>query len=205
MLDRYVGIASLVIGIIALVAPYRWPTIPPLFTTIGVGVAILLLGAAIGMFYSENVARDTSARRPELHLAVSGGGIFIPDGDPSLTGINLNARVWNTGAPSIVTAWSLRVIPNGQAGVSAQLTTMPNVLSASGPVNSARILGADSLEVKAAGSPVGITPVSGSLLFYVRLPMKVVKDGGTIFEIVARDIYEKETVVVQLIGDWLQR
>jgi hypothetical protein len=35
MLDRYVGIAGLVIGILAFIAPYRWPNMPQIITTVG--------------------------------------------------------------------------------------------------------------------------------------------------------------------------
>jgi hypothetical protein len=49
--------------------------------------------------------------RPELRLSLLGGNIFVPDGAPELTGIALNARIWNTGEPSAATGWALTIIP----------------------------------------------------------------------------------------------
>lgn len=61
MLDRYIGIAGLAIGILAFIAPYRWPNImPPIITTIGLYVAIALIGIAAGMFYNENFEHGKS-------------------------------------------------------------------------------------------------------------------------------------------------
>src|ERR1700680_2027248 len=167
MLDRYVGIVGLILGIISFIAPYRWPDLSPILTTAGLYVALLLAGAAIGMFYSDHFGASPTPQRPEFHVTVSGGNIFIPDQMPGATGIGLDVRIWNTGAPSIVTNWTLRVTPNGAAPVQAQLTAMPNALSATGPFNSSRLLASNSLETKTRDTPVDITPISGVLLFYV--------------------------------------
>jgi hypothetical protein len=82
---------------------------------------------------------------------------------------------------------------------------MPNVLSATGPFNSAKLLASNSLEAKTRDKQIGSTPVSGVLLFYVTLPKNVVGAQDTVWEITVKDIYEKETTVSRLVGDWLSK
>lgn len=62
MLDRYVGISGLVIGILAFIAPYRWPEMSPTITTLGLYLAIFLIGAAAGMFFNEFFGRAKSEK-----------------------------------------------------------------------------------------------------------------------------------------------
>lgn len=152
-----------------------------------------------------SIADEVTRQKTEFHLSMSGGNVFIPDEWPDRTGIGLDAEIWNTGAPSIVTSWSMRITPNGGQPVIAQPTKMPNVLSATGEFNSARLLAANSLELKTKQTPVGITPVSGVLLFYVSLPKNIVSANDTSWELTAKDIYEKEVRVSHLVGDWQQR
>jgi hypothetical protein len=57
MLDRYIGIAGLVIGILSFIAPYQWHNIPPIITSSTLYIAIALIGAAAGMFFTENISR----------------------------------------------------------------------------------------------------------------------------------------------------
>ena len=74
-----------------------------------------------------------SVSKPELHLTISGGNVFIPTEMPTWTGIGLDVRIWNTGSPSVVTEWTMKITANGGSSVRAQLTAMPNVLNGSGP------------------------------------------------------------------------
>jgi hypothetical protein len=209
MIDRAIalfGIAlSLVIGLWAF-APEGWPKMPPWATLSGIGIGILLFGVGVGLIVGDLRGGGVVAPlRPELRLMIQGANVFIPDLQPTWTGIGVDARIWNTGKPSIVTGWSMTIIPNGKPPIVAQLTQMPNVLTAHGPFNSSRLLAENSLELKTKDTPVETMPVSGALLFYVALLKDIVQASDTKWEIVANDIYEKETRVSHLVGDWLQR
>jgi hypothetical protein len=46
MWDRVIGVAGLVLGLVAFVAPYRWPSVPTWITTSVLCVAMILIGAA---------------------------------------------------------------------------------------------------------------------------------------------------------------
>ncbi|MGB7097323.1 MAG: hypothetical protein WBD95_00950 [Xanthobacteraceae bacterium] len=206
-MDRAIGVFGLALGLILglyTFAPKTWPKIPPWAALLGIGIAILLFGIGIGLAAAD-LRPPSAPQKPELHLTMSGGNVFVPDGWPDRTGIGLDAQVWNTGAPSIVTSWSMKVTPNGAESVIAQLTKMPNVLSATGPFSSSRLLAANSLETMAKENAVGMTPVSGVLLFYVSLPHGIVRASDTSWELTAKDIYERETRVTHLVGDWQQR
>jgi hypothetical protein len=177
---------------------------PPWAVAPGMGVGVLLLGLGIGLVVAD-LRRTDTPRQPELHVAMSGANVFVPDKIPDVTGIGLDAKVWNTGAPSIVTSWSLMVTPNGGAPTAAQLTQMPNVLMASGQFKSARLLAENSLEYKTNDNQVGNKPVSGVLLFYIKLPKNIVQSDKTVWTLIAKDENETETRTSQLLGDWLQR
>ncbi|MFZ1961928.1 MAG: hypothetical protein WAU78_00405 [Roseiarcus sp.] len=168
------------------------------------GVGVLLLGIGVGLVVAD-LRGPPTPQHPELRIAMSGANVFVPDKIPGVTGIGLDAKIWNTGALSIVTVWSLVVIPNGAKPVVAQLTQMPNVLTANGPFNSARLLAGNSLEAKTKDTTVGDEPVSGVLLFYVQLPQDVVVAPNTVWTLIAKDAFEKETQISQLMGDWIQR
>jgi hypothetical protein len=159
-------------------------------------------------------ARDTAdklvvaALRPELKLAMSGGNVFLPDIPDSQNfraGLAIDATAWNTGAPSVATAWSLVVIPQGKKPVLAQLTKMPDQIRASGPINSGVIRGSEALDIKTKKEPIQNIPVDGTLLFYVSLEQKVVLEPTTILELSVKDIYGTESLVRQVMGDWWHR
>jgi hypothetical protein len=146
-------------------------------------------------------------QKANFHLSISGGNVFTPEAPDvrdRLTGIAINAKVWNTGNPSVATEWGLAVIPKGQIPVVAQLTTIPDQLRLGGPYNSVIIRSSDALNVKTAKEPI-VNPIDGTLLFYVKLQRSVVLDAATQVELSVKDIYGSETVVRQLMGNWLQR
>ena len=155
---------TIILGLWPLL-PAWWPKLPTWTTLGGIALGILLLGVTIGLIIED--LRDsnvTDLKKPDLHLAVSGGNVFVPDGRPELTGVGLDARIWSTGAPSIATGWAMKITPNGGDAVVAQLTAMPNVLSATGPFHSAKLLAANSLETKTRDKQIGRRPVEGVLL-----------------------------------------
>ena len=208
MLDRYVGIAGLVLAILSLIAPYRWPKVPTSITTAGLYIAILLVGAAIGSFlthrYGADQEKETPAR-PEFHLAMMGGNVFVPSKAPLLTGIAIDARIWNTGASSIATGWSLQITPNGGMPVKAQLTAAPNRLTATGEFNNFQMSSDEVLDIRTLQTAVGNAPVSGKLLFYVALAKPLVQAADTRWTLKVKDVYEQETTTSNIVGDWLQR
>jgi len=136
-----------------------------------------------------------------------GGNVFVPDGPGTkgLTGIAIDAKVWNTGGPSVATDWALFVIPKGVAPVVGQLTKMPDTLRLAGPINSSVITAAESLDAKTASTPVGNIPVAGRLLFYVPLSRDIVLAPTTQLRVDVFDIYKKGTTTSKLMGEWLRR
>lgn len=146
-----------------------------------------------------------AAARPELRLIMLGSNVFIPDSAPNMTGIGLDARVWNTGASSIAVSWSLTIMPKGKTPVLAQFTKMPEMLRAGGELNSAILRASDSLEAKTLKEPIKSTPIDGVLLFYVKLPQSVIIDGETWWELSVTDMYGVESTTRKKLGDWIGR
>lgn len=150
----------------------------------------------------------SAAQRPELRLNMVGGSVFrpnMPDQQNLRTGITLDATVWNTGAPSVATAWSLVVIPVGQMPVLGQLTKMADQIRAQGSINSDVIRASDALDAKTKKDPIGDIPIDGKLLFYIPLSQQIVLAPTTVLELSVKDIYGAETTVRQVMGDWWQR
>lgn len=143
---------------------------------------------------------------PKFTISLLGGNIFIPEEARDITGIALDARIMNAGAPSIAADWKLLVIPKGRTPVLAQYTKVPETLRLGGERSSAVIRGSQSLgELTGRQAVQKGTAVDGVLLFYVRLPKTEVKAQSTIMEVSVRDIHGAETVTQQRIGDWLSR
>ena len=181
-----------------------------LATLSGIGLGIFLIGVAVGLLISSqrSGSETQSARQPKLRLSMAGANIFIPDAmdmHNRFTGIGINAKVWNTGAPSVATEWLLFVIPENGTPVVGQLTAIPESLRLGGAVNSTIIRASDSLESKTKNTQVQTTPIEGTLLFYVAMKKEVVQAPSTRLELIVKDINGEETKATQLIGDWLQR
>ncbi len=150
----------------------------------------------------------TTPNTAKLSVLMLGGNVFVPNGSDmqeQLTGIALTGKVWNTGTPSVAVEWSLTVTLKGQAAVSAQWTQIPEVLTLNGTPNSTVIHSSDALDKKTANSPIGDTPIEGTLLFYGKLPKTAVLDPSTRLDLSVRDIYGDIASSTHLVGDWLQR
>jgi hypothetical protein len=186
---------------------YQVPLGPSALFVLGCAAMLVAAGWYKDILSAESKSGQTSsmAGRPEIHLSMLGGDVFIPDGEPTLTGIAVQARVWNTGAPSAVIDWSLAIIPHNEQPVFAQFTKIPETLIARGPKNSAILHASDSLDAKTSSTQVDKMPLLGALLFYVALPKSIVQAHDTRWSLSARDIYGKEVRVSQLMGEWLQR
>ena len=182
---------------------------------VGVGIVaffLLAIGLAAGVWAAERwgtrraktglLAEEKSATisaRPELHLEMTAGNVFILDGS---TGIALVAQIWNTGAPSVATSWDLLVYPGSGLPERALFTVMPDTLRVSG--SGGLVLRAtESLAEKTKTSTIGATPTEGRLLFYTGLRHSVVMAPDTKLELTVKDIYGVETKKTQSIRDWL--
>ena len=207
---RFVGISALALTTILglrTFAPDSWPTIPTWATIAGIAIGVLVFGIGIGQMLSGR-AQSSTRGYPELRLSVVGARIFTPDG-PDVgdrrTGIALDALVWNSGADSFATNWTLRVMPKGAAPSTAELTKIPDMLRLGGAADSAVIRASDSLSEKTLHVPITSCPTEGMLLFYVRLRQDTVLAPSTRLELAVKDAKGAETSVSKPIGDWLRR
>lgn len=185
-----------------------WAFLPLICIILGT----LILGSRELGLLGERAARQNKGvvavgltSKPELRLILLGANVFVPDEAPTLTGIGLDARVWNTGVPSVAVAWSLTILPKGQTPVVAQYTTMPPEIRAGGEFNSAVLRASDSLGIKTLKEPIQSTPIDGVLLFYVALPKSVVENGDTWWELSVTDMYGVESTTRKKMAEWLSR
>ncbi|MGO8753677.1 MAG: hypothetical protein ACLQHK_00400 [Gallionellaceae bacterium] len=164
--------------------------------------------------WQAQINKNTVARpaeiplKPNLMLSMSGANIFIPDAPDMrnhLTGIAINAKVWNTGVSSVATEWSLSVILKDMPPIIAQLTKIPNSLHLNGPINSTIIRAKDALDDKTKRIQIQRTPVEGTLLFYVPIKKNLIMEPSTKLELKVKDIYGKESATTKVMGDWLSR
>jgi len=155
----------------------------------------------------EEKTKETIAeikKRPEFHLILLGINTFSPDGALGITGINIRARLWNTGAPSVAIVWSLVVLPKGQVPILAQYHQKPETMRAAGDFQSSIMRASDGLDSKTSTNAVGEMPIDGDILFYARMPLEVARHPETWIEMAVKDKYERDTVAKQKIGDWLR-
>jgi hypothetical protein len=213
MIDRAIGVLGLALAFIFgvwSIAPTRFPALPMWVIRTGISIGIFLVGLAAGLLISNqrSDSKPQSTLPPNLMLSMLGGNVFEPDAKDMhnrLTGIGINAKIWNTGAPSVATEWSLSVIPEKATPVIAQLTKIPETLRLSGSINSAVIRSSESLEDKTKTAPVQATPVEGTLLFYAPIKREMVLAPSTRLELIVKDIEGKETKITKVMGDWLHR
>lgn len=144
-------------------------------------------------------------RPPKLLLLMRRANVFIytqPRGQ-KLTGILLHTEVRNTGKATVVTDWSLMIIPRGMTPIRAKLLEIPETLSVGGECSSFVVRGADALDLRLKTYKVTGDLVEGPILFCAELSKDVVLDSETRFELTAKDLYGNQSVPnVQRIGDW---
>lgn len=138
--------------------------------------------------------------RPNVGLHIDGANIFVPDENTSMTGIALNAKVWNAGSDTILIDWDLRILPADAPAVAAQITIMPPLISMQ---HGEPIKGSESLLDRLGSRPVPSTPLEGILLFYAKIPKQLVIDPDTVIELCARDIHSNSFTFKHRMGDWL--
>lgn len=156
---------------------------------------------------SKVLGLERQLSKPEIRLNLLGGNIFDPTAAPwkdQICGIALDVRVWNTGSPSIITEWGLVIVSRGNTPIIAQLTKMPEQLTATGEYNGAILRATDALDTKTAFNEVGRGVVEGILLFYARIKRDDLEHPDTRLELYAKDAYERETKAVIRMGQWLR-
>jgi hypothetical protein len=142
--------------------------------------------------------------QPNFRMLLSGANVFVPDGEPGLTGIILDVIITNTGSPSVALDWQLSVIPKTGSPKQAQLTKMPPSLVARGQINTAHASSNESLEDLTRREPLQPdVPYSGKLLFYVALPKPDVLTG--VFELSVTDVKGHPFMVRKDVNEWLSR
>ena len=173
------------------------------------GTCIWLLWRRKGSSVATLRAEESApSGKPELKVLICGGNVFtpeIPDLRDTHTGIALDVKVWNTGTPSVATEWNLNVIVPGRIPVRGQLTKIPDWLRLGGEFNSVVIRSSQSLERMTAASRVDMTPIEGTLLFYVAIKKDTVMQSPVALEVSVRDVFGVETVAMQRMGDWMRR
>ena len=141
--------------------------------------------------------------KPSLKLLMLGANIFVRD--DGATGIAVQTRVWNVGAPSFAADWTLAIIPNyrvSEQPAIAHFSKMPESLQLSGQANVIRAT--ESLERNTANTQITNEPKEGYLLFYVRMPKDVVQSPTTRWELTVKDAFDTESITSRTIGDWDQ-
>ena len=147
---------------------------------------IAFVGCAGWYFWPSATPQVNAANVPaktKFQLLIKGARAFpgkpFDRGGPN-TGIEVGAKIWNLGAPSVVVAWELTVTPNdGGAPVRAswnKWTKTPQSLP-----------GGD-LEADTRDTNVGTTPQDGNLQFFAPLPIDKVVRAKT-WTLTATDIF----------------
>lgn len=206
-----VSVALLAWGLTELISniePKKWHriTLSPVQIVALCCFVLFAFWWGIKLFGSAQTTTATAPpSRPDLRLFVDGGNVFVPNDPPETTGLALNAKVWNLGAPGVAIEWDLSIIPQGRLPVIGQITKIPEHLRLGGSVNSAVVSGNESLVDKTSQTDISRTPVSGVLLFYVPINHEDVLLPSTRMELTVGDAYGNQTKFTKLIGDWLVR
>lgn len=154
--------------------------------------------------YLPKTLRSATTEAPEFRINLLGANIFESTGNSDITGILIDARIWNTGKPSIITEIELTLIVEGNAPILAQFTKMPNRLDLSGQNAGNSVLAErDDLERIVTSAAIGATLVEGKALFYAHVPKLKVLHPNTRFEFSVRDLYRKQTTVSKTMNEWL--
>lgn len=151
--------------------------------------------------FVSNTTHGERAVKPAIKLFMMGGNIFSSalNGEP-MTGIAIDARVWNVGNPAAIVRWRLEIIPI-DTPFSCDLSEIPDTLTLNGPVQTV-IHGADALDKRVGVQLVGAAPFQGRLLFYSELPQATVMSPNTRLRLIAEDVYGTEYKTEQLMGAW---
>ena len=204
-LDVVMIVAALfvLIGVYIMSAPWTGAWLPEpkeeARKTYRLVVLACCIVAAIGILFEWSflehravpLPQRTVASTPQFRLLfLNSGNIFVyspPGLHGSLTGITLDAKIWNTGTPSVVSSWSILVDPENGNSAGGQSVEIRAPMHIKGRYVSPTIRPSDSLDAKTAFTKVGQTPVEGTLLFYV--PLRESDVLNSTVTLTAKDIY----------------
>ena len=189
-------IISLAVAAMSVTAPLIFPGLQSIAGPLFVFSAAVAAGAvAFGVW---RIVRER--RKPEFRLKISSANIFTFGEAPMRTGIVLGAKIWNMGGRSVVTDWSLSVIPKGGPPEVAKLRAIPDQLRLAGQSPTV-IYAADALDIKTSAENIPKKPLKGKLLFQVLLEHQTVVNQSTAFELSSTDIYGTRFSVRTTVGE----
>ena len=142
---------------------------------------------------------------PDFKISILGANIFIPDGRQDLTGVAIDARIRNAGAPSLATEWALEIrLPNGEIA-PAYPSKIPDELKLSGPSGTTKIRAGESLDTRTFSCQIASGEgFEGQLLFYTKASKPLVLDLNTVFKLSVEDVSGKRFTSSQRVGDLLR-
>jgi hypothetical protein len=182
--------------------------LPKLSQILITALIMVILGVLFFWLAGKMGEKYITPNAPNFKITLLGGNVFVPDQDPSLTGLALEARIRNAGAPSIATDWKLIVTVHKEKPITAQLTKPPDHLTLSGKAGKIVLSESDfSLEYLAVNKALktGDSPIGGFILFYIHIPRSKVIAPDTILELFVSDYSGRTFSEKQKMGDWLQR
>jgi hypothetical protein len=153
-------------------------------------------------------AEPQGKHRPKLMLAMTGVNVALTDTGSEherLTGMGINVKLWNAGAPSVATEWLLYVTPEGAASQFAQLVPGKEPIRTDGPIGSFLLRVPETFEVKTKSKPIQSTPIEGTLFFNVAMKRETVLAPTTRLDLIVKDADGKETKATKYMAEWLQR
>jgi hypothetical protein len=188
----------------------RWSYVPAILVIVGTAA---LAAEHFGLVTSRQLAESNTRQErsnaiPQLHISMRGGNIFEADSATvgKVIGVVIDARVWNTGAPTYAVEWSLVAsFPSGGI-VAGQTTKIPPQLIAMGPAGASVVTSEQALDEKTEKTPVESAPKGGKLLFYFRadqVSREKLLDSATILILSVKDSFDNVTETQQGMGKWL--
>lgn len=155
---------------------------------------------------SDNVSSVPGERQPAFVINMLGGNVFELDEPPGWSGVRIEARIWNTGAPSFASGWQLQVTPRGGEPLSAEPMSPRRVTIRNPAPQPPLIIEETALQLERLTQSTNLTsdavPVQSGLLFFVGLPKYAVLDPDTVWRLSVRDRNGREFSVTQRVGDW---
>lgn len=133
------------------------------------------------------VKPQSQSDEPRLLLSMMRPDLFTPTGMNGMTGVIVNAKIWNVGQPSVVTGWALTITPRDGSPQRQEnaVPINPAGLHIEG-VSALNISATEDITIKTKSVKVQKVPVEGVARFYFLAPMNVVSASD--FVLTATDI-----------------
>jgi hypothetical protein len=144
-------------------------------------------------------------QKTDLTLSMLGGNVFKPSIDANLTTLALDVRVWNNGQSSIISEWSLIVVPVNQTPAIGQYTPIDNIIRVGGKNNSVVLRPEQDIGAKTSSVPVTETPIEGIAMFHIAMNYNNVVHQQTCLEVTIKDKFGTPKTFKKIMGEWLRR